>query len=230
MRLGVAVIPAKGSSTALPRKNLQTVGGTSLLERTIRQAQSAKHIHQIFVVTEDDEISDISAKQGATVYRCTAEMSDNTTMVWDKVKMVADTFKDCRGGLEPYFAELHPTYPFRTPKLIDNAISMMLDTESDGLLIGSCLYDRVWRCADGFERVASEIEIRPRQLQDPLYLDHYGLCNVFSLRLAVRGNPYAGKLHLHICNDKRQLIDIDDSNDLEMCRSIAIPSRRTVLW
>ena len=223
MSLGVAVIPAKGKSLGVPYKCLQAIGGRTLVARSVEQAQKAKHIDQIFVVTEDEGVADEAKRSGATVFSCTEGMSDNTTMVWEKVRMVAKSFNDCRGGIDPFFVELHPTYPFRKPELIDQAINYLMEMDdADSVIVGSFLFDRVWRrYTEGFKRLASDIEIKARQEQIPLYLDHYGLCNVSTHESALRGNPYSGKLYLMPCNDKRQLLDIDDQEDLEMCQAIA---------
>ena len=219
--IGVAVIPAKGNSIGLENKSLQTVGGRTLLERTIEQAKLAERIDQVFVVTEDEKIANLSKKHGATVFPCSPEMSDNKTMVWEKVRLVAESFKDCRGGIVPVFAEIHPTYPFRTPQLIDNTINFLEERDdADGVLVGSYLFDRVWRNTIG-GRLATGIEIKQRQEQVPLFIDHYGLCNVFRRRLALTGNPYNGKLYLYTCNHKRQLQDIDNIEDLRICQAIA---------
>ena len=221
MELGVAVIPAKRKSIGVPDKCLQTVGGQTLLERAIDQAQKAETIDQIFVVTEDDKLAEIADKAGATVYPCPEGLSDNATMVWEKVRLVAESFDECRGGVEPFFVELHPTYPFRTSQLIDEAFKKMqvVGFDADGVIVASPLYDRVWRCS--YSRLAPEIEIKARQSQTPLYLDHYGLCNVTRHATALKGNPYKGNLALHIISDKRQTIDIDSQSDLAMCKSIA---------
>ena len=222
--IGVAVIPAKGTSIGIVGKNLQTVGGRTLLERTIDQAQQAERIDQIFVVTEDDTIAELSEKHGATVFRCSAEMSDNRTMAWEKVRLVAESFKECRGGIEPLFLELHPTYPFRRPELIDACIGVLsLHKEWDGVLVGSFCHDRVWRKkGSGFERVNTDIPIKARQYQEPLAIDHFGLCNVYRHALALSGNPYGGKLELYISDfNPRQLIDIDTAEDLRLCQAIA---------
>ena len=219
--IGVAVIPAKGNSKVLPQKNLQYVGGRTLLNRTIDQAKRAESIDQIFVVTESSQIAEIAETAGASVIPCTDEMSSNETMVWEKVRIVAETFKECRGGLEPFFVELHPTYPFRTPQLIDEAFKKMqvVGFDADGVIVASPLYDRVWRCS--YNRLAPDIEIKARQSQTPLYVDHYGLCNVTRHATALKGNPYKGNLALHIICNKRQTLDIDSAEDLEMCQSLA---------
>lgn len=227
-QIGVAVIPAKRNSIAIPNKNMQTVGGRSLLHSAIDQAQKAEMINQIFVVTEDNEIADRAEELGATPFPCTEKDSHNSTMVWEKVRLVAKTFTECQGGIDPCFVELHTTYPFRTPDLIDKAVSFWLGGSNfEGLLVASPIYDRVWRHAPlilnqpHYKRVAPDLPIASRQNQQPLYIDHYGLCNVFSHGLALKGNPYEGKLTLYFAYDKRQTLDIDDKEDLEMCRSIA---------
>ena len=57
----VAIIPARGGSTGIPRKNLKDFGGKPLVAHTIQQALSAKTITNVFVNSEDSEIRDVAA-------------------------------------------------------------------------------------------------------------------------------------------------------------------------
>ena len=64
-----AIICARGGSRRLPRKNVKPFCGIPLVAWSIIQAKTSKHIDDVFVTTDDDEIADISTKYGATVIR-----------------------------------------------------------------------------------------------------------------------------------------------------------------
>jgi CMP-N-acetylneuraminic acid synthetase len=74
----LALIPARGGSKGIPRKNVQDFGGIPLLGHKIRQASSAG-VDEIWVSTDDSEISEIAKKFGATVIDRPAEYSLDTS-------------------------------------------------------------------------------------------------------------------------------------------------------
>ena len=63
----LAVIPARGGSKRLPRKNVLDLAGKPLIAWTIQEALNCKYIDQVIVSTDDKEISDISKEYGADV-------------------------------------------------------------------------------------------------------------------------------------------------------------------
>jgi CMP-N-acetylneuraminic acid synthetase len=63
----LAVIPARGGSKGIPRKNLRLIAGISLVGHAVKTAQSVKWIDQIIVSTDDEEIAEESRKYGAQV-------------------------------------------------------------------------------------------------------------------------------------------------------------------
>ena len=63
----VAIIPARGGSKGLPRKNILPILEKPLIAWTIKAAQEAQSIDKVFVSTDDDEIAEISLRYGAEV-------------------------------------------------------------------------------------------------------------------------------------------------------------------
>src|SRR5262245_33385601 len=70
-----ALIPARGGSKGIPKKNLQTVGGVPLVERCARAALDARRVHGVFVSTDDREIADCVRAAGGGVVERPAEIS-----------------------------------------------------------------------------------------------------------------------------------------------------------
>jgi N-acylneuraminate cytidylyltransferase len=76
--LRILIIPARGGSKGIPKKNLRTVNGISLVERALRSALKSK-VDQVIVSTDDKEISDIAIKYGAVLHNRSAE---NCNQIW----------------------------------------------------------------------------------------------------------------------------------------------------
>jgi len=75
MSKNLAVIPTRGGSKSIPRKNLLPVAGKPLIARTIEAAASAETVDRVVVDTDDAEIADVSASYGAEVVIRPAEIS-----------------------------------------------------------------------------------------------------------------------------------------------------------
>lgn len=63
----LAIIPARGGSKGVLRKNLQQVGGMSLVARAVRSCRSARRIDEVFVTTDDEAIAAAARQAGAAV-------------------------------------------------------------------------------------------------------------------------------------------------------------------
>ena len=73
----ILIIPARGGSKGIPKKNLRSVNGISLVERALRSALKSK-VDQVIVSTDDKEISEIAAKYGAMLHNRSAENSGDS--------------------------------------------------------------------------------------------------------------------------------------------------------
>ena len=121
----VALIPARGGSKRIPRKNLRELGGKPLIVHTIVAAQQAGIFREIIVSTEDDEIKKVAEQAGAQVMHrqpCFA-LDDSPDIYW--VVSALGTLVD--SALEAdAFCILRPTSPFRSTTLIRAAWNLFL--------------------------------------------------------------------------------------------------------
>ena len=108
----VVVVPARGGSVVVPRKNLATLQGKTLLELAIEQAQASKLVTEIVVSTEDKEISEVARGLGASVMKRDPALAQQHVDVWYALRSVAKTYR-VEDRLPDYFVEIHTTYPLR---------------------------------------------------------------------------------------------------------------------
>ena len=121
----LAIIPARGGSKRLPRKNILDLSGKPLIAWTIEAALNSKYIDRIVVSTDDQEIANISIKHGAEVpfLRPKSLATDDASSI--------DTVINVLGEIEiidqhyEYIVLLQPTSPLRTEIDIDKAIELL---------------------------------------------------------------------------------------------------------
>ena len=93
-----AFIFARGGSKGLPRKNILDFGGKPLIVHSIEVAKKVSQIEQVFVSTEDREISDISKENGAFVINRPVELASDNSPEWlswqHAVEFVVEEFGD----------------------------------------------------------------------------------------------------------------------------------------
>jgi len=129
----ISVIPARGGSKRIPRKNIRQLGGKPLIAHSIEQSLSSHYVDQTIVSTEDSEIAEISTKFGAKVIIRPQGLATDTTSTEPVLINVLE--KLCEEGVEPdYIVLLQPTSPIRRPGDIDRAIEMLIDGLGDSLL------------------------------------------------------------------------------------------------
>jgi len=130
----LAIIPARGGSKRLPRKNILDLAGKPLIAWTIEAALDSKYIDRVVVSTDDQEIADISIKYGADVpfMRPKELASDEATSI-DVVLNLLEQFK-VSGDVYEYVILLQPTSPLRTANNIDESVELLQSRKSDAII------------------------------------------------------------------------------------------------
>lgn len=126
----IAIIPARGGSKGVPRKNVKLLAGKPLIAHTIEAALKSKHIERVIVSTEDKEISEISKKYKAEVVKRPKELAADKSKTIDTVFHVLDSLKR-----ENYIPDavilLQPTSPLRTTDDINKAINLFFQNKCE---------------------------------------------------------------------------------------------------
>ncbi|MFH1140036.1 MAG: acylneuraminate cytidylyltransferase family protein [Pseudomonadota bacterium] len=126
----LGIIPARGGSKGIPRKNIKPICGRPLIAWTIMAAQKAKLLDRFVVSTEDAEIADAARKHGAEVLDRPRELAGDKVISRDVI----------RHALEATGAKvavlLQPTSPIRDDDLIDRCVKAFLDGGYDSLATG----------------------------------------------------------------------------------------------
>jgi CMP-N,N'-diacetyllegionaminic acid synthase len=120
----IAIIPARGGSKRLPRKNLRPLCGVPLIAWSIRAAREAKLLSEVYVSTDDLEIATEAHKYGAEVVMRPPEISGDESRIEDALRHVL------LSGIErpDVVVTLQPTSPVRPEGLVDRCISALRDS------------------------------------------------------------------------------------------------------
>lgn len=127
----LALIPARGGSKGVPRKNVRTLGGKPLIEYTIAAAQAATRIDRVVVSTEDDEIAAVARSLGAEVpFIRPAVLAQDDTPMFPVIMHALETIT-ADGWTPDAVCLLQPTFPFRRPQDIDACIEALESRHAD---------------------------------------------------------------------------------------------------
>jgi len=115
----LGIIPARGGSKRIPRKNIRILGGKPMIAWTIAAAK-ASIINRFVVSTEDSEIADTAEAWGAEVFNRNPRFAEDEASIYDAVFEVMDEIPST------WVVLLHPTSPLRTAADIDACINQCL--------------------------------------------------------------------------------------------------------
>src|SRR3989338_5502179 len=116
----LAIIPARGGSKGVPRKNLRIVAGKPLLAHSIEQALQSQKITKVVVTTDDAEIKQVAVKYGAEVIDRPTELANDTAPMLPVLKHAIEEMRG-RGFNPGIVVLLQPTNPLREVSFIDRA-------------------------------------------------------------------------------------------------------------
>ena len=131
----LAVIPARGGSKGIPRKNLCKVDGLSLVARAVKIAKSLTWIDKVVLSTDDLEIAEEGRKYGAEVpFLRPSELAGDTSKsvdVWRYVLIEAEKYYNTTFDISIL---LEPTNPFREPRHVEEVVKKLVDGDYNSVL------------------------------------------------------------------------------------------------
>ena len=125
----LAIIPARGGSKRLPRKNILSLAGKPLIAWSIEAALATKYIDDVIVTSDDDEILSIAQKFGANIIKRSPELSSDTATTFDAIQHTILKSKSY-----DYVVLLQPTSPLRKSKHIKEAIELLDSKNADAII------------------------------------------------------------------------------------------------
>ncbi len=230
----VAIIPARGGSKRIAKKNIAVVAGKPLLAYAIDAAQKAGSVFRVIVSTDDIEIADVARQYGAEVpwLRPTHLAQDNTPSI-DVVIHAIEWARKQYGENLQYGVLLEPTAPLRTSHQVDWAVEMLRSSNADSV-VSVCEVPHVLNPEELL--IIQDQHLKPyiqertmdtrrlRSQQAPVYVQN-GLVYAFRLDMILKKKNLYGENSLPMIVDWNYFLDIDVPSDLALAEYKILQNR-----
>jgi N-acylneuraminate cytidylyltransferase len=226
----IAIIPARGGSKGIPRKNLVPIAGQPIVVHSIRHALGSRLVRRVLVSTDDPEIAAVAVQAGAEVpFMRPRELAEDHVLDWPVFEHALSYLAVHEGYHPDVVVHLRPTAPHRRPEWIDAAIELLLSRgEADSVRSVSKVDQhpyRVFRIDEsGFlDPLMKHQHPRPyvlrRQDLPPLY---YYNCVIDVARVStiMDNKSMTGDRILAYVMDPNDVLDIDTPRDLAFARFV----------
>jgi CMP-N,N'-diacetyllegionaminic acid synthase len=130
----IALIPARGGSKGIPRKNLVLLAGKPLISYTINAAKRSKLIDEIWISSDDEEILNVSENLGTKTLKRPKEISDDDASAVDVVNHFIEYISSKGARSEAIILYLQPTSPLRNESHIDGLLRAMQQAGAIGAI------------------------------------------------------------------------------------------------
>ena len=225
----LGVVPARGGSKSVPRKNLHPLGGRPLLAWTIESARAAKSLDRLIVSTDDPDIAAVARREGAEVpfLRPSAIAADDTPDL-PVFQHVLSELKTRERYVPDAIVHLRPTQPFRTAAEIDAVAELLRTSGADCVKsirpVGEHPFKMYRIVAGGLVPYLDTEERRrrgpdvPRQSLDPVYLSA-GVVDAIR-REVIEAGSTEGRVVVPYLIDVARYVNLDSARDFEIAEGL----------
>ncbi len=216
----IAIIPARGGSKRIAKKNIVDVCGVPMIGHTITNAINSGVFSSIIVSTDDNEIKDISESFGARVVARSEELATDTAFEIDAYAEVLDQIKDAGDEAPEFFCGLYATAIFLEEKDFTGAYELLRGNNETGVLMGVSEYPihpfkALASNSNGFLEMVHPVECKMRSQTYPKYLASNGTFYWFKTEEYKKTQSYyTDNMSGYILPHERA-VDIDNPEDLE---------------
>ena len=233
----MALIPARGGSVGIPRKNIRVVAGKPLIAYTIADALASKRIRRTVVTTDDEEIAAIARRYGAEVpFMRPKELAQNLSPDIFSFQHALRWLKENEGYEPEIIVNLRPTCPIRTVETIDSAIEALIEhPQADSLRSVSWPLQtpyKMWKVQNGYLKPlltlkgAKEPYNLPRQILPEIFWQN-GYIDIVRPRVVQKGFM-SGRRILPFVIRNEEWVEIDYEEDLQRAEEILAKRRQGV--
>jgi YrbI family 3-deoxy-D-manno-octulosonate 8-phosphate phosphatase len=223
----LAIIPARGGSKGLPRKNIRCMAGHPLISYSIAAGLQARSVTRTIVTTDDEEIAAVSRQYGAEIpFMRPAEFAQDNTLDLPVFQHALNWLAEHEGYHPDVVVQLRPTSPIRPPELVDQAVGLLLaNSEADsvrGLVPSGQNPHKMWRVDPVTNRMHNLLDVpgvpepynAPRQILPQIYWQT-GHVDAIRPQVILQQASMSGANILALMIESRYTVDIDGLLDLQ---------------
>jgi N-acylneuraminate cytidylyltransferase len=219
----LGLIPARGGSKGVPRKNVRLLAGKPLVAHSIQQARASKYITRVVCSTEDPQIADIAQEWGAEVpFFRPPELAQDHSTDPDYTQHAVAWLRDHEGWLADIVVILWPTCPTRQTSDIDKALELMFENQDAHSVVSVVRPDKspykMWRrtttkfvspllTSDVFEQFSTSRQSLPEVLAPNGYI------HLVRADIVLRDHSILGFKVMPYDMGTEPVIDIDSESD-----------------
>ena len=221
----LALIPARGGSKGIPRKNIRNFAGYPLIAWSIAAAKKSELVTRVIVSTDDEEIAAVAREWGAeTPFLRPAELAQDKTTDLPVFEHAIKFLEEIEGYHPEIVVQLRPTSPIRPPKMVDDAISILLNHEDADCVRGVVPAGqnpfKMWRFNGEDKPLDQLLEVpgisepynAPRQILPPVFWQT-GHIDAIRTSTIVEKKSLTGDVIYPLVIDPKYTVDIDTLPD-----------------
>jgi len=220
----LAIIPARGGSKGIPRKNIRLFAGHPLIAYSIAAARQSQSVTRVIVSTDDEEIAGVAREYGAeTPFMRPEELAQDQTLDLPVFQHALSWLEEQEGYRPDVVVQLRPTSPVRPPSLVDDAVKILLSHPEAhsvrGVVPAGQNPHKMWRIDPQNGQMTPLLQVpgleepynAPRQVLPPVY---WQTGHVDAIRPEViRKGSMSGRVILPVMVDPAYTVDIDNPRD-----------------
>lgn len=218
----IAIIPARGGSKGVSRKNIRPLCGKPLIVHTIEHVLVAQQVDRLIVSTDDSEIARISREAGAEIVQRPARISGDMASSESALLHTLDYLERNEGYAPELVAFLQCTSPLTLPEDIDGTIQVLLDEKADSALAVTPFHYFLWRRDKTGDAVGINHgkTVRPlRQEREPQFLETGAVYVMRGQGFKQAKHRFFGKTAVYVMPPERCL-EIDELVDFRVAEML----------
>lgn len=214
----LAIIPARGGSRGIPRKNVRLLAGKPLVAHCVEQACQAQTLDRVVVSTDDPEIAEAATRNGAEIVWRPAEISGDLASSESALLHALEYLQEREGYLPELLVFLQCTSPLTLYEDIDGTVQALVEHDADSALAVTPFHYFLWQeqAHGGATGINHDKDVRPlRQEREAQYRETGAVYVMRTSGFRQAGHRFFGKTALYVMPPDRCL-EIDDPVDFEV--------------
>ncbi len=212
----LVIIPARGGSKGIPRKNVRLLNGKPLISYVINNALSSKYVTDVYVSTDDEEIENVAHKYGCHVIKRNPELGKDKVTLDPVIHDATCRIEEEQEKKYDLVITMQPTSPLLKKETLDAAIQYFLDNNCDTLISVVNKPHLSWKNEDG--KIIPNYEKRLNRQELPANYLETGAFVITKREFVKEHTRFGTMINVYEVSEEES-IDIDSYGDWALCES-----------